>query len=458
MKPLLLFCLALSPLAVSAQDSEAAPEQNPVKKPKAEKHTGFTIAKDRPTIRLGSFAEIGFRIKVQNDFKGFDPQLTTVEGCGPFADSAGCTYELHRARVGVKGEFLKHFEFEVEREFADVDETVVRLGPNDTEIAEELHDVWRDVYVDFRRFRQFSLQGGKFKVPFGANTLLGDTDLDFIQRSRIASLLTPGRDIGIMAHGRFFKRGLTYQAGLFRHDGDNAQIAGFTGTGQGTWAGRLTGKPLRLLPLPKALREVEFGANVTTSYVPEGLKGLRGRTVQRETFHRRLFVKGRRTRSGVDLGWTPGPFALRAEFINVNDERHGQSITGANLPDAIYRGWYLSGSWLLTGENKEDLKPRRPFRAYLVSKGIGAVEIAARYEQIRFGSSEHPGNPSRSLRAANVLANSNRVWTLGVTWYLNTWVKIQGNFIREKLEDPQRFPIPGVSTYWSQVVRLQFVM
>ena len=123
------------------------------------------------------------------------------------------------------------------------------------------------------------------------------------------------------------------------------------------------------------------------------------------------------------------------------------------MPSALARGWYLSGTWVVTGEEKNgDVEPRRSFPV----DGFGAVEVAARYEQLRFGSSEHPGQAFRSQRSANILGNSNRAWTFGLNWYLNPFVKIQVNGIREKIEDVERSPILDREKFWMGMVRLQF--
>ncbi len=90
--------------------------------------------------------------------------------------------------------------------------------------------------------------------------------------------------------------------------------------------------------------------------------------------------------------------------------------------------------------------------------GAGAFELAMRYEQIRFGSAGQFGPPSRSTRAANVLAQSDRVLTVGANWYMNRWMKAQANIIREKLEDVQRSPAPNRSRLWTWVVRVQYVL
>ena len=51
-----------------------------------------------------------------------------------------------------------------------------------------------------------------------------------------------------------------------------------------------------------------------------------------------------------------------------------------------------------------------------------------------------------------------RALTLGVTWFLNRWLLVQFNGIREEVEDPERSPVPDGDPFWSQVVRFQFVL
>jgi phosphate-selective porin len=145
---------------------------------------------------------------------------------------------------------------------------------------------------------------------------------------------------------------------------------------------------------------------------------------------------------------------VKGEVIRVRDQRLGQGIRGDDLPDLIARGWYFTTAWVVTGEKPAGgIVPRRDF---IKGRGFGAVQLAARYEQLRFGSSEHPGLPSRSSRAANIFSTSERIATFGVNWYLNRFVLIQVNDLREVIEDSLKAPIPGVSTYWSKFVRIQF--
>jgi hypothetical protein len=217
---------------------------------------------------------------------------------------------------------------------------------------------------------------------------------------------------------------------------------------------RVFGRPLRLLDRRGFARNVEIGIAATDSPVAAAdMISLRGRTTFRETFFPRYFVQGRRFRLGTELNWEPGPFGIYGEFMHLSEQRRGQGLRGNDIPDLITRGWYIAGTWVATGEDKyEGIRPKKNF---LTGGGLGAVELAVRWECMRIGSAEHPGAPSRSTRAANVLGASDRALAFGINWYLNRWVKIQGNGIRERLEDPQRSPIFGRTLFWTRVVRIQ---
>jgi len=154
------------------------------------------------------------------------------------------------------------------------------------------------------------------------------------------------------------------------------------------------------------------------------------------------------------LNWQPGPFTVRSEVIRVRDQRLGQGLRGDNLPDLIGRGWYSSAAWVVTGEKSAGgVEPRKNF---VPGRGWGALEIAARLEQLRFGSAEHPGLPSRSSRAANISGESERIATFGANWYINHNVMVQFNAYREVIEDLQKAPIANAGTYWSKFVRITF--
>jgi phosphate-selective porin OprO/OprP len=361
---------------------------------------------------------------------------------------------LHRSRIGIQGHVFKEIEYEVERELQEHEltegEVLAGLAPE---------QVWKDVFVNVRYIRNAQVQVGRFKIPFGLDQLIGVSQNDFVYRSLGANYLAPARDTGVMVHGRFFKRGLNYWVGGFRHDGDNAKSKRIEG-GDETFAARVTGLPFRKLS-PKALGGLELGTAVTFTKLSDDSfrpNGLRGRTtLTQDAFYNTVYVKGDRQRFEADVDWTIGPASARAEYTHVSDSRTNQGLDNQTLPDARAQSWYVAGTWVITGERK-----RRPVKAAdpLPGGGFGAVEVAARYERLWFDSvgTTDTSLTFRNPRAENILLTGDKAFTIGVNWTLNRWVKVQFNGIRQQVEDPERNPIPDGGAFWSQVLRFQFLL
>jgi phosphate-selective porin OprO and OprP len=411
-------------LSVCAAGAQETPAAKP-KKPKP-RHEGVSLEFDRyPTLRVGEVLRMDLRMRLQSDFRYYDPEIQTDEG----------TFDFRNARMTIEGWLFHDLEYEVD---AAVDE--LRL---------------RDAYINYRRFRDLQLRVGQFKIPFGLDQLTPPHRLDFVYRSRIGAELTPARDVGAMLHGRVFRRGLSYQFGWFYGGGENTRDSDDANTRERTWAARITGTPLRLIPVPGWMKTMELGVASTLGEAPQGRFSSRLQTVASYAAVERYFVKGYRHRLATEMNWLTGPFSLRGEFMHMRVGREKQSLFITDLPGLIVRGWYVSGTWLATGEKKEDRTvPLKP----LFQGGFGAIELAGRYEQMRFGSAATSGQPQRNPRAANVWRNSDRVWTFGVNWFLNVWGRIQANYIHETVEDPQRAPVQGQTRFRTFVTRLQFVM
>jgi phosphate-selective porin OprO/OprP len=404
----------------------------------AEERWRFSWA-GRPGVRFGDRFTLEVKLILQAEVR--QSSLDLASRGGP------STWGLRRA--GIKGSVLRYLEYEVGHD----------LDPGGK---------WRDVYLNVRPAAFAQVQVGKFKIPFGYERLTGPADLDFVNRTRASDALTPGRDVGIMAHGRAFKRALRYQAGVFKHDGDGSPAIHTVGLLPGeqpsperrTWAGRVTIAPLRLTSLSGRYNNLEIGGAFVTSTVPEGKNHLQGETaLGDEFFGRRYYTRGRRLRTGIELSWPVGPALVSAEVLRTTEARETLGVgTEAqldnDLPDIVGQGWYAAGSWVLTGEKREGgVTPRHPF----LQGGLGAVEVCARYEKLRFSSPGGQGEPaSTSPRAANIRGNGESAWTGGVTWHLNRWMRVRVNGIREALDDPESGPAPGSPSFWTVVSQFQF--
>lgn len=388
---------------------------------------------DQPTFNAGPL-RVDIGAKFQGDLRAADQDL----------DHAGGTYETATKRVGVSGKFTRRLTFEVEAELRK-------------------ENPWRNVFANVEVANALEVRAGKFKMPFSYEELTGIVKLDFAYRTQLARIISPARDIGVMAHGRLLRRVVTYQVGVFQHDGENARSKEplFLLPGEEppksdrSIAARVVVEPLRHVSGPRELRNLSLGAAITSSKVPEGLNSLRGRSLFGSEFAERMYVLGTRRRFGTEVVWLPGPFSVKSEYARSNEQRSHQGIVDNDISDFVTTAWYLSGTWAITGERKQgDIEPGRP----LFHGGFGAVELAVRQEHIRFGSALTEGTPALTPRADPLLANSESILTLGVNWYLNKWGKIVVNGIREAFDDPERTAIPGRTSGWAAVVRMQVVM
>jgi phosphate-selective porin OprO and OprP len=381
---------------------------------------------EHPSILFGKGTHISFLARLQGHVRQSD---------APEIEESAQTLDFARRRLGVEGEIAKKLFFQVEAE----------IGSS---------EIWRDVYANYTQFDAVQIQGGKFKLPFGLEENTGSTNLDFVYRSMASTRLAPGRDIGVMVHGRVLNRFVRYEAGGFDHDGRNARTKDPERVfGGPTFAGRVDVLPFR--HQKSELSDLMVGVAYTTTDVEEGLHGLQARTVFGYPFlaESDLWVKGPRRRVGVEARIRPGPASIKAEFMRLTSARIGQGIDGEDLRDFEASGWYVSGTWAVTGEKKADglERPRHSF----LRGGIGAVELAARLEKLTFGTLNGGDEASTSPRADVVLGNADRAVTLGVNWYLNRWIKVQGNAIQQTITDPLQGPLPERRSFWSSVFRFQ---
>jgi phosphate-selective porin len=280
--------------------------------------------------------------------------------------------DFGKVRIGVEGKFFKHYQYQVEFDFAS--------SPH-----------WKDVFLDLEHFDDAQTKIGKFKLPFCMDELTPRRDVDFVDRTFIARHLAPGRDMGVMLHGRLLKKRLSYQAGAFLHDGENSESKTEV-RGHPAYAMRITADP----------KNLHFGAAFVGSDVPGGLNSIKEKGITN------VYVQGPRLRFGTEFKWEPGPFSFKSEWVHVSEAREAQSIHETNLPARISRGWYVTGMWRIN----------KPF------------QVGGRFEQDRFSSADPQGTPFGSPRAPTLPTVTQNIWTGGVNWFVLPFAKIQFNGVQ----------------------------
>jgi phosphate-selective porin OprO/OprP len=443
----LTVALALPPIAAAAQDgaatptatpaapaapaaSEAAADEEQAVPPRMPPKPGDRIRFRwrSAALEYGRKARIDLRARFRAEMRTSDAAITKA---------VLNDLDIPRKRIGVDGQVMGALAFKVDRELDDT-------------------NPWRDAYVDVIKLGEAQFRYGQFKMPFSIDETTGSIDLEFAYRSTTATLLAPSRARGWMVHGDTFDRAIGYEYGVFDGDGSNALVRTSqqrVNSGE-TKAWRITSEPLHGMSGP--LADIHFGYAKTAGDVPEGESGIKGRTVLGADFYKGDFlVFGRRERKGFEFQWKPGPASVKMESITLTEERRGESVENTDLSPYQVKGWYVSGSYILTGENKI-LGPNRPNRP-LGQGGLGAFEVAVRVEKVTFGSVA-TGVGSKSPRADILPSNTDNITAFSGNWFPNRWIKVQYSMFKEKFSDPSTVEkeLRSTPTFWSRVLRIQF--
>jgi phosphate-selective porin len=319
------------------------------------------------------------------------------------------------------------FEFDVDPAFDDGD---------------ELKNAWLGV----RAARELSLRGGHMKLPVSPEFLTSASKTDFVERAALVTSLGPARDWGGLVEGELGKL-LEYSAGVF--EGDMRTSQNRAGT---TAVGRLVLKPAGWFDLGGSYSQGDVVAEPVTPGVDTSPKGLDGTSGTGYRFFPGVYVNGRRQRLGFDARLQGGPVAIWGEYLEAREERKGQGPTQEDLPDVRGRGWSATATWLVTGERKtRTIRPRRG-----LFEGPGAVELAARYEELWFDDVSNEGFEAAGSRARNIRPAGLKTFTGSLSWWPTRFLRFQGNVLVERYDDALRAPEPGnQGNYVSLVGRAQ---
>jgi phosphate-selective porin OprO/OprP len=336
-----------------------------------------------------------------------------------FTSSGGDTgtdsFFLRRVRPIFEGTVYKHFDFRIMPEFGGGTTTV------------------QDAHLDIRYWPAAQLRFGKFKEPFSLERLQSGADLLFIERS-IANNLAPNRDVGVQLYGDIAKGAVGYQVGVFNGVVDGGSVDGDAGDDKDL-AARVFAQPFRNRSSSALqVQGLGVGVAVTTGKRDESMAGMIYRTAGRSPYFRYdLPVTG----DGTQTRWSPqfyyyrGPVGLMGEYAESK-----QAVReGTARADLTHRGWYLQGSYLLTGE-KASYRSVTPAKAFDPnSKQWGAFELAFRYGKTTMDDDAF----TQGFADPAVSAGEAKAYTLGLNWYLNRAIKAQLNWERTDFDRGIRF-------------------
>jgi len=330
-------------------------------------------------------------------------------------------FYVRRVRFGVEGTIARDFNYRL----------LLELGGAGTEGPTRINDAW----IAYTGFAPFTFQLGAFSPPANMDDGTTPEDLPFIERASSSELsrTLAGADgrigFAVKANGARWMSSLALttrtvndaevfdvqaaavgRAGFLVATGNDYNVhVGASGSyvfspadqGQGT----VPLHPLRFRDRPEirvdSVRLIDTGSIDADSASVYGL----------------------------EFGANWKSFYLQGEHFWYDISRPAS----ANLPDPEFTGYYVQGSWMLTGESRRynattgSFQNPRPLVPFSPNGGWGAWELAARYSRMNLNFEEGPAG-SAAL-PGSVRGGDQQVWTLGVNWFPNPNVKVMLNYL-----------------------------
>lgn len=296
--------------------------------------------------------------------------------------------ELRKAEIQMEGRMFGDWEYELEIDFAgsevDVD----------------------DSYIKYVGLHPTSITVGQFKESFSLEELTGSSKRTFMERSLINEF-APGRNIGIGAH--HYWDNWTAAAGVFaddvNDDPDNEGDEGWGVTGRMTWSPLHTDRRAWHLGVASSYREADEGQEIDFATRPES-------HLTDVTYANTDTIDNveHTARYGLEFANVRGPFSTQAEYVRVDVSR------GNNAADVTFDGWYIFGSYFLTGESRDYKFKNGKFGRVKPRNKSGAWEVALRYSSVDLNDGLITGGEEDNI-------------TLGLNWYINERVKLMANYI-----------------------------
>lgn len=392
-----------------------------------------------PTVELhGVFqADTGWFHQTENNIATLK-DLQLLEGIpatsanGDIRDGA----DFRRARLSANGSVLPNMNYFFQMDFA---------FPG--------RPTFTDVWMELTKVPVLgNVRIGQWKQPFSLEVVSSFRYTTFPERSLLFQSFTPFRHIAVGFYDYSEDERMTWAASVYRSGQDQfggsiADAGGYAGVARVTalpwWEedGRRylhTGVAYNYVTPPnhvgqfRTIPEYFIGAQAGTTL---GTAGIATPTPFNGTpfFVDTLPLKiNDYSLLGTELLWVHGPFSWQSEgmFLWAN-RKNGTSD--------YFPGFYTQVGYFLTGEHRPYLRKtgaidriqvRRPFGHYRGDSdewGWGGWELAARFSYIDLNTKTDAGVTSGGRL---------KDMTFGLNWYLNSFSKIQFNYIRAFLDNP----------------------
>lgn len=389
----------------AAADKEASAEVA-MKVDKVEKEA-VSVSLKKGALKMksgdGAFkAQIGGRVMA--DYAWIDDD----ERADRIGDASGNGSELRRARLFMKGTVFNDWNYKMQVGFAG-DEVEIK-----------------DAYIGYTGFDAVDFTLGNHKMPFSLEEQTSSKYITFMERSLTNDIFSPGRQNGLSAAtngANWSLKGAVHMDSIDNNNENKDEDYGY-------------GARAHFAPLVDGSNAIHLGAS--WHHQEYEANALVGGTQDDQRFRARPEIHTVDTRPysteidgvedddtfGLEAAAVFGPFSLQAEYFDksINTE----------TDDVDVDGWYVYGSWFLTGESRNYEADAGEFgrvspKSTVGNGGFGAWELALRYSEIDLYDSSS---------AVADLGEKGDIFTIGLNWYATRNVRFMANYVDATVEYP----------------------
>lgn len=318
--------------------------------------------------------------------------------------------DFRKLNLDIEGFFFDAIEFRFDIDFAGI----------------------RDIKDNWIRFKNLPILNrmrfGHLKEPSSLDELTSIQNLTFMEQSLPTQALTPGRNLGFRYNNDFLKNRMSLALGGFWATSSFSEFGEFSDrineSNGFNFSARVTGLP-RYTEDGKDL--IHLGVSYSYMFREMGNKETNARFTARPEIritNDRLIDTGDllidgANRIGAELAMVHGPLSLQGEY------QHVMVYEAQNLN---FWGYYLYGSYFLTGENRRynrsngtftRIEPKKNFRPF--KGGWGAWELGVRCSYLNLNSKSINGGEETNF-------------TVGLNWYLHPKIRFMFNYISANVE------------------------
>ncbi|HVV28245.1 MAG TPA: porin [Rhizomicrobium sp.] len=412
----------------------------------------------RPTFASGDGRfTMAIRARFQADFAGFSQDSTHGAGfAGPTDLSSGAV--MRRAYLGIEGKAYSDFNYEIRLNAGGTNGG--SAGASGVPTAGEGDPLLNKAVITYTGIPNWHFNVGVLEPAFMFEGTTSSASLMFLERPEIDNIAADSFGAGDSRRG--------IEVGWAKTDtfwaGDNVTATfTFSGAKTGSTAGHGNGGDEQSQVLGRitdrlwtdGLSNIQAGVSLARILYSGNAAGGGSQTINlqdrpeiRVDGTRLISTGGVAAKTGdmvaFDLGGNIDNFFLGGEWAQFSLDRQCGSITAAANPTCTsttavidhptFSGWYIEGSWILTGETKvysptainnevggfQAPIPSRPFS--LSGDSWGAWELVARYSDTDLNW--HDSQTATTGQLAGILGGEERIVALGINWYLNRNIRL----------------------------------